>query len=44
MLKVLHAFAFRGVRLTEPDDRNGTARRKVVIQYVESAFLEVIAW
>lgn len=41
---VLHEFVTYGINHTEPDDQNLTARREVIIKYVESAFLEVIIW
>ncbi|UQZ86099.1 transcriptional regulator BetI [Paenibacillus konkukensis] len=44
LLKVIHEFVSRGIDRTEPDDGNLTARREVVVKYVESAFLEVIIW
>jgi len=42
--QVIHEFISRGVDFTEPDDRNLTATREIVIKYVESAFLEVVIW
>lgn len=44
LLDVLHHFISEGINRTEPDDSNLSARRDVVIKYVESAFLEIIIW
>ncbi|MCY9669985.1 TetR/AcrR family transcriptional regulator [Paenibacillus alginolyticus] len=44
LLEVIHEFISKGVDFTEPDDRNLTATREIVVKYVESAFLEVIIW
>ncbi|MDR9855213.1 TetR/AcrR family transcriptional regulator [Paenibacillus sp. VCA1] len=44
LLDVLHNFISAGINMTEPDDSNLSARREVVIKYVESAFLELIIW
>lgn len=44
LLQVIHEYISKGVDLTEPDDRNLTAAREIVVKYVESAFLEVIIW
>ncbi|WP_339321076.1 TetR/AcrR family transcriptional regulator [Paenibacillus sp. FSL W8-0194] len=44
LLDVLHNFISEGINMTEPDDSNLSARREVVIKYVESAFLELIIW
>lgn len=43
-LAVIHEFISTGINQTEPDDRNLTARREIVVKYVESAFMEVIIW
>lgn len=44
LLTVLHNFISEGINMTEPDDANLSAKRDVVIKYVESAFLELIIW
>ncbi|MEC0242287.1 TetR/AcrR family transcriptional regulator [Paenibacillus dokdonensis] len=44
LLDVLHNFISEGINMTEPDDSNLSARRDVVIKYVESAYLELIIW
>ncbi len=44
LLDVLHHFISEGINMTESDDSNLSARRDVVIKYVESAFLEIIIW
>ncbi|MWV43202.1 TetR family transcriptional regulator [Paenibacillus sp. HJL G12] len=44
LLSVLHNFISDGINMTEPDDSNLSARRDVVIKYVESAYLELIIW
>ncbi|NMM51660.1 TetR/AcrR family transcriptional regulator [Paenibacillus aquistagni] len=41
---VLHEFVTYGINHTEPDDQNLTAKREVIIKFVESAILEVIIW
>ena len=44
LMAVIHEFVSTGINRTEPDDNNLTARREIIIKYVESAFLEVIIW
>ncbi|WP_227793262.1 TetR/AcrR family transcriptional regulator [Paenibacillus guangzhouensis] len=44
LMAVIHEFVSSGINRTEPDDSNLTARREIIIKYVESAFLEVIIW
>lgn len=44
LLAFIHEFISDGINQIEPDDKNLTANRELIIKYVESAFLEVIIW
>ncbi|GAF07772.1 TetR-like C-terminal domain-containing protein [Paenibacillus pini] len=44
MMNLIHEFVSQGINRTEPNDHNLTAKRDVIIKYVESGFLEVIIW
>lgn len=44
LLAFIHEFISKGINQIEPNDKNLTANRELIIKYVESAFLEVIIW
>jgi AcrR family transcriptional regulator len=44
LLEIIHEFVSEGINQIEPSDQNLTAKRDLIIKYVESAFLEVIIW
>ncbi|MGE7841367.1 TetR/AcrR family transcriptional regulator C-terminal domain-containing protein [Lysinibacillus sp. NPDC093712] len=44
LLEIIHEFVSEGINQIEPSEQNLTAKRDLIIKYVESAFLEVIIW
>ena len=44
LLEIIHEFISEGINRIEPNEQNLTAKRDLIIKYVESAFLEVIIW